>query len=360
MSLFEGKRLRSLFWTLHAGGWALFGVMMALSRLGRYPIGYMVVTKTVLAVSGFVVALGLRAAYRRWLPENASLQRTIGVTLAASYVMSLAWTAFYNIADARLVTELLGRPTSINSLGALFSEALYHAFALLAWSVLYVGIKRQLALQAATERALRAEALAHEARLEALRFQLQPHFLFNTLNSISTLVVEQRWREASAMLSRLSEFLRFTLERSNGDDVPLATELELAQRYLDIEMVRFGSRLRLGVDVSAEARGARVPPLLLQPLIENAVRHGVAPRRAGASLNVAAWRDSEDLVLTVENRALEPGEPVPPNGTPGVGVGLSNTRARLEQLYGGRARLDVTPGAERFGVEIRIPFRDHE
>jgi two-component sensor histidine kinase len=359
MNLFERKRLRSLFWTLHAAGWALFGLMMALSRLGRYPIGYMVVTKTVLAASGFVVALGLRAVYKRWLPENSSLQRTIGVTLAASYLMSLAWTAFYNIADARLVTELLGRPTSINSLSALFSEALYHAFALLAWSVLYVGIKRQLALQAATERALRAEALAHEARLQALRFQLQPHFLFNTLNAISTLVVEQRSQEASAMLSRLSEFLRFTLETSNGDEVPLATELELAQRYLDIETVRFGSRLRLGLNVSAEARGARVPTLLLQPLIENAVRHGVAPRRAGASLNLAAWRDREDLVLTVKDRALDPGEPLPQPASPGAGIGLSNTRARLEQLYGKRARFDVTRGTEEFGVEIRIPFRDH-
>src|SRR5687767_13244331 len=162
-------RERRLFWTLHLSGWAAFGVGMALSRLGRYPIDYMIATKAVLAISGAVLSLALRALYQRVLADDASLTRTVLTTSVASFVLSLVWTAIYNLADASIATAMLNRRVAIENASQLFAASFYHTFAMLAWSVFYVGIKRQRALQVARERMLRAEALAHQARLQALR-----------------------------------------------------------------------------------------------------------------------------------------------------------------------------------------------
>jgi hypothetical protein len=353
---------RRLFWTLHLSGWAAFGLGMALSRLGRYPIDYMVATKVVLAVSGAVFSLALRALYRRALAEDASLTRTILTSAVASFALSLVWTAFYNLADARIATAMLGRDVTIENASQLFSTSFYHTFALLAWSVLYIGVKRQLALQVARERMLRAEALAHQARLQALRFQIQPHFLFNTLNALSTLIVEQRSAEASQLLSRLSDFLRHTLAGPDSEDVTMGEELEFARRYLDIEQVRFGDRLRVAWDVPIELQNARVPTLLLQPLLENAVRHGVAPSVRGGIIRVAARRTGDTLSISVVDDvggSSMNGSGPRANGTDGVG--LANTRARLQQLYPGShgfATRHTDQGG--FQVDITLPFRERD
>ena len=345
-----------LFWTLNLGGWALFGVGMALSRLGRYPIDYMIATKTVLAASGVLFSLPLRALYRRTLREDTPVARTIAITATASFLVALAWTAFYNLADARIYTAMSGRALTIQNLSQLFSTSFYHTFALLAWSALYVVIKREESLRRERERALRAEARAHEATLQALRFQIQPHFLFNTLNAVSTLVAEEKSAEASRMLSRLSEFLRHTLNGPSGDEVALADELEFARRYLDIEQVRFGDRLAVTFDVPPQLQRARVPTLLLQPLLENAMRHGVAPRIGASSVRVSARQERDVLRLTVidEGVSAESGS----GAAPGNGVGLANTRARLEQLYGSRQSLVVEPTAQGHRVEVTLPFRE--
>jgi len=352
---------RRLFWALHLGGWAAFGLGMALSRVGRYPIDYMIATKTVLAISGAVFSLPLRTLYRRFLGEEASLSRTVLTTALASFALSLVWTAFYNLADAPIATAMLGRRITIENASQLFAASYYHTFAMLAWSVFYVGIKRQRALQVARERALRAEALAHQARLQALRFQIQPHFLFNTLNALSTLIVEQCSVEASQMLSRLSDFLRHTLEGPETEEVALRDELEFARRYLDIEQVRFGDRLRVEVDVAPELLGARVPTMLLQPLLENAVRHGIAPSMQGGVVRVAAAREKDVLRLSVTNDVDAGVDASVPGSNGANGVGLGNTRARLQQLYAGQHRLDAGH-TDRGGyrVDIALPFRERD
>jgi two-component system LytT family sensor kinase len=357
----EGRGNR-LFWTLHLSGWAAFGLGMALSRLGRYPLGYMFVTKTVLAISGAVFALALRALYKRLLQEDDSLRRTLLTTVVASFVVSLVWTAFYNLADARIATAMLNRDINIVNASQLFSASYYHTFAMLAWSVFYVGIKRQRALQEARERMLRAEALAHQARLQALRFQIQPHFLFNTLNALSTLIVEQRSAEASQMLSRLSNFLRHTLSGPETEEVALRDELEFARRYLDIEQVRFGQRLCVEIDVAPEVQGARVPTMVLQPLLENAVRHGIAPSVRGGVIRVEAARDADVLRLSVVNDGGQESDDGPAaNGNGSKGVGLANTRARLEQLYGDQQGCDARPTDRGgFRVDIALPFRERD
>lgn len=349
-----------VFWTLQVVGWIAFGVAMALSRVGRYPIDYMIATKAVLAASGLIVSLGMRMLYRRWLTDSTAINTMIVATVVTSFVASLPWTAFYNIVDAQIVRSLLDRPDFvIRGVGQLFGAALYHAFVLLAWSVLYIGVKRHEALVAERERALRMQAQANQARLQALRFQLQPHFLFNTLNALSTLIVEQRTADASRMLSRVSDFLRHTIAATDAEIVSLDQELEFARRYLEIEQVRFGDRLEVTMDVAEEVRDCRVPNLLLQPILENAVRHAIAPM-AGGRIRLTGAKHGDTLWLAVEDSGSARGEGNGShgNGSTGTagGVGLANTRARLATIFGDRHRLTTRRTSDGgFRVEVEIP-----
>ena len=223
---------------------------------------------------------------------------------------------------------------------------------------MYVGIKHQQALHAERERSLRAEALAHQARLEVLRWKLNPHFLFNALNAISTLVIDGRSREASAMIARLGDLLRSTLDLPAGPEISLAAEIELVRRYLDIEQVRFGDRLSLDVSVDDDAWTALVPPLILQPIVENAIRHAVAARVAGGRVLVHARRAADRLLVTVEDDG-----PGIANGADVAvsrkGIGLANTRERLRLLYGDAHHFTLGRG-DLGGVRVAfdLPFRE--
>lgn len=196
-----------------------------------------------------------------------------------------------------------------------------------------------------------AQQMVRRTQLAALRFQLNPHFLFNTLNAISSLVVLGRGEEAEAMMTRLSALLRTTLERDADERVSLADELEIIEQYLEIEGVRFGEQLKVELDCPAELLEASVPSLILQPLAENAVKHGVA-RTAGGRVGLAARREDDVLVVTVRNTLAE-GDAAPPAGT---GVGLANVRNRLASLYGERAALDAKPVGDSYLAAVRLPL----
>jgi two-component sensor histidine kinase len=204
-------------------------------------------------------------------------------------------------------------------------------------------------------RTSRAEAGLAQANLRALNMQLQPHFLFNTLNAVSVLAAKGERAQTVRLIERMSELLRMSLENTE-QSVPLVRELEFAQRYLDIEQVRFADRMTLRFDVAPDTLGAQVPSMVLQPLVENAVKHGIARRRASGRIEVCARRDAERLELSVRDDG--PGFAAePPGGR--TGVGLSNTRARLEQLYGADGYSMYRGGGPGGGALVRItlPFR---
>jgi two-component system LytT family sensor kinase len=204
-------------------------------------------------------------------------------------------------------------------------------------------------------RASQLETRLAEARLAALKRQMNPHFLFNTLNSISSLMYVDP-DAADAMLARLSELLRLALDADGEQEVPLARELAMLSRYLEIERIRFEDRLRVEMDVAPSLLDARVPVLSLQPLAENAIRHGIARCPEGGMLRVRAARDDGHLRLAVENDG-----PGLLSGEAGDGIGLANLRARLEQLYGPAQRLDLADRPEGgVRVEITIPFHTGE
>jgi len=206
--------------------------------------------------------------------------------------------------------------------------------------------------QRARERETRARELAArltEARLQALHMQIQPHFLFNSLNALGTLIHKDT-AAATEMLAVLSQFLRLTLDAPAEQEVPLQRELEYAEHYLRLEKIRFGERLNYSILPEPDTLAARVPALLLQPLVENAVRHGIEPQRTPGTIGIRAWRENGALHVSVKDNGA--GTRLPAT----EGIGLANVRARLRELYGGHASLSLGSAGSGTQVEIRLPL----
>lgn len=219
-----------------------------------------------------------------------------------------------------------------------------------AWMGAYVALMAVIDLQAERERAVRAQAQAQSAQLAMLRYQLNPHFLFNTLNSISSLVLDKRNGEAEQMLLRLSGFLRHTIDTDAVDKSTLAHEFNIQLEYLGIEAARFGDKLRCNSDLPAALRDCLVPSMLLQPLVENAVKYAVAPAAGSAQIWLGAREEGGRLILFVE----DDGPGIDPHRTRREGVGWSNTRDRLATLYGGAAEMRILRGTRGGGVLVEL------
>jgi two-component system LytT family sensor kinase len=340
-----------LFWILQGAGWLAFGAMMFLWGLAYWSPLDALANKGILIAVGFVLTLFFRALYRRArsrVPRRWASLVLVGAILA-SFAGGVVWLetelVLFQVYYALTRRESLAMEFPAIS----FGMVLYLSFVLLAWSLLYFGINAWREAELQKERAVRAELLAQKARLRALRSQLEPHFLFNTLNAISTLVTEGRNSEAGRMISRLSDFLRLTLQTEDVAEISVAEELEFARRYLEIEQVRFGDRLHARIEASADVMDAIVPALILQPLVENAVKHGVLAREDGGSITITAERNDGWLLLAVG----DDGPGLPQSPPPRRGVGLANTAARLRELYGDAGRFAVEPG-ERRGLVARI------
>lgn len=201
----------------------------------------------------------------------------------------------------------------------------------------------------------RAQTLAYDAQLKMLHYQINPHFLFNTLNAISTLVLEKRNEQAERMLLGLSGFLRYSLDRQPTELTALSAELDAQRRYLEIEQTRFGDKLSVRFDIEPGLETARVPSLILQPILENAIKYAITPRAEGGLISIKAWRDGGLLRIVVEDDGA--GLAAASGAARKGGVGLVNARERLELIYGARAGLAASnrqPHGCR--VEIHLPL----
>lgn len=307
---------------------------------------------------------------RRWPLVAPGGLRNLGVHVAAVAAIHAAAILLVVALAATVDTE--PTPFGYTYLGTWSSLLVFY---LLVYSVVaavvhaYEAHRRALAREAeARERDVRAarlraqtaalEAQLVQAQLGALRAQLQPHFLFNTLHAASALMARDV-DGARGVLADLSDLLRAALDRDDEPEISLAEEVDVLRSYLRIVRARMGSRLSLTLDIAPEAERALVPPLVLQPLVENAVEHGVAPRAAGGAVVVRAWRDGDALVLCVEDDGV--GLPGGAGGDgaarPAEGVGLGNTRQRLAGLYGDAGRLALRPcDGGGLSAEVRLPF----
>jgi two-component system LytT family sensor kinase len=221
-----------------------------------------------------------------------------------------------------------------------------------------VGLSHALAYHRESQdralNALQLEAQLSESRLRTLQAELHPHFLFNTLHAISTLV-HSKPDLADRMISRLSDLLRLTFDRSGSSRVPLQEELEFLEKYLDIEQTRFQDRLTVRYEIDPDTLDAEVPRLILQPLAENAIQHGIAPRSGPGVVQIASQRQGDRLWLEVRDDGV--GLNAGARARIRSGIGLANTRARLECLYGDGHRLEFQDGSPGLAVRIEIPYR---
>lgn len=338
----------ALFWSLHAGGWLAYGLAVYFGFLFyKRPAGIGPVI-AIAAAAGFVLSIPMRYIYRavwrrgeRWV---------IPVVLATSYVTALALRIAINIACQHFVD-----PNPFNSLFDLFDGALISTYLLLCWSGLYLGIKYYESRQQQQEAVLKAVTLAQEAQLKMLRYQLNPHFLFNTLNAISTLILDNQNRKANHAIMRLSEFLRYTLDQDPMKRVTLRQEIEALDLYLGTERLRFGDRLRLEYAIEGAALDALVPSLLLQPLLENSLKYAVSTREQGGMVRIEGRARGAMLEISV----VDDGPGISDRSRPAErrgGVGLRNTRERLAVLYGDSYRFAVLNSHPGLRVEMGLPL----
>jgi|HubBroStandDraft_1064217.scaffolds.fasta_scaffold01229_4 two-component system LytT family sensor kinase len=337
-----------LFWSLHAAGWAAYGITQYLGALFyEKPSSYARVW-LVAAFAGFVLSAPMRYIYRR-LWGRAPRTMIIGV-LATCYVTALALRMVINLS----YREFVAPDWQMQTLFELFGGSLSTAYLLVCWSVLYFGIKFYESQRQQEQALLKAVALAQEAQLKMLRYQLNPHFLFNTLNAISTLILDNQNRKANHAVTRLSEFLRYTLDQDPMKRVTLRQELEALDLYLGTERLRFGERLHLEYAIEQGALEALVPSLLLQPLLENSLKYAVSAREQGGLVRIEGRTREGLLELSVidDGPGLREGAPVSERG----GVGLRNTRERLAVLYGANHRFAVLNSHPGLRVDMALPL----
>ncbi|WP_235303049.1 sensor histidine kinase [Sphingopyxis sp. MWB1] len=351
---FFGNKVRA-FWQLQILGWVAWLGLRGVSSLANGQSFAFLVPIVVSAITGFSLTLILSVCYRALINQRPILMWSVSFGLA-----SLA-TALWAFIDAWVIQIV--NPSSESGLTGLLLGLVYiDGTSLGAWSALYFAINYFLQLEEQNDRMLRLEAQAASAQLAMLRYQLNPHFLFNTLNSISTLVLLKQAEPANAMLSRLSAFLRYTLANEPTAQVTLAQEVETLKLYLEIEKMRFEDRLRPHFAIDPAVARARLPSLLLQPLVENAIKYAVTPQEEGADITISAQLAGQNVRITVSDTGagLSAGDTDPTTGTAteSTGVGLANIRDRLAQAFGDLQRFDVHAGAEGgFTVTIEFPFQ---
>ena len=353
------------FWTLQAAGWTGYLTLRLVSTLTNLSDPQVIIPAVINVIIGYSVTLLLSTLYH-------SYRRQPRFWTAVMTVLTLAVaTLLYAVLDAFSYSFIKLSNPGIN-LGLVLGTVFLDFTVLAGWTALYFGINFYLIVEDQIDQLATLENTASSAQLAMLRYQLNPHFLFNTLNSISTLVLLKETERANAMLGRLSSFLRYTLANEPTAHVTVQQEFETLKLYLEIEKMRFEERLRPSFEIDPRVAKARLPSLLLQPLVENAIKYAVTPQEDGAEIAVIARLagDRVQIVVSDTGPGLNEAKTRPSvseatrlqtQAPLSTGVGLANIRERLAQAYGPDHSFETRsiPGGG-FGVEIEIPFQLEE
>lgn len=341
------------YWNLQMAAWAVCVLVSALATLPNLAYPAYVLYRVVLTLVCLLATLPLMWTCR-WLWPQARLARSAAIVMLLAYLLGYACAVVAEWSMRQFAAA--DAPASQSSIAfAALTGALSPWALLCAWALMYFGYCYYDAERLARARLGEATALAREAELRALRYQIQPHFMFNTLNAISTLVYTRHNDAAMQMLTRFGDFLRLTLDVDAAEEVSVAEELQLALAYAGIEQARLGERLQLSTQIDPAALDLAMPPLLLQPLVENAIRHGIAPVPDAVQLQIVIRCDAARLRLVVRNGGLDL---VTVDGHVPHGVGLANVTARLRQLYAEDWRLELQrPATGGCEVIVELPAR---
>ncbi|MCH4151636.1 MAG: histidine kinase [Sphingobium sp.] len=337
------------FWNLQLAGWAGAFILRGISGLANgQPISFLIPV-LISTITGYSLTLIMAVIFRLLLRQRPL------VTWGVSILVVIVAAAIGAFIDAWVFT-MQNRGGGLASLQLLLGAYYLTVTLLFAWSALYYAINFYLTVEEQADQLQRLEGQASAAQLAMLRYQLNPHFLFNTLNSISTLVLLKQTEPANAMLSRLSSFLRYTLINEPTAMVPLSQEVETLKLYLDIEKMRFEDRLRPNFEIDPLVEKAHLPSLLLQPLVENAIKYAVTPREEGADISIVAQPAGGNVRIIVSDTGpgfgAESGEDIV-----STGVGLANIRDRLSQAFGERHRFETrSTSGGGFIVTIELPY----
>lgn len=332
-----------MFWILQCAGWTgffflhIFTVSTLVGGGSMKSVVYSIASSVIgFLATSYVLRYVFRLARRQGpaLLLSTAISATLFVAFAMSVIKAQSFGLIFGNDWLQSRMDILGTE---NLFVIIVPDLPANLFLLMSWAGFYFGINYYLTLSNETERALVSARLADQAQLKMLRYQLNPHFLFNTLNAISTLVLEKDTKGANGMLTRLSAFLRYSLDSDPLMKTTLAEELRALQLYLDIEQTRFGNRLTVDLDVAPDVKDALVPSLILQPAIENAIKYAIAQMEAEGRITIEARREGDILNLKVHDNGPNTPSDVRALLAPGKnGVGLVNMRDRLLHLYGER------------------------
>jgi two-component system LytT family sensor kinase len=357
-------RRRAPRWLLAVGFWTLVVLVYSTRMMRVAPASWIPISwvESLKIAAAQWYTWGLLSFVIYWVNRKLPFGKDALVRRLLCHVpLSLVFTVIYTYLNYG-ATLLLGTPLDLPWLGPSLLETVarsgYRLGTFVYWSIaaICVALDYQSDLKDREIRAAELERLLAEAQLARLRTQLDPHFLFNALNSISA-YVESAPRQARLMIEQLGDLLRLSLEHADEQEVPLERELMFTDRYIQLQLVRFADRLDVQVRVDDDVLTAAVPTFMLQPLVENAIRHGVSGLPTGGTIELSAWRAGENLRVRVRDN----GPGLPPGWTldEHIGIGLGNTRARLEQLYGkGAYSLAVTSDADAGTcADVTLPYR---
>jgi two-component system, LytTR family, sensor kinase len=337
------------FWRLQALGWTgmyAFALLDALPFV-REPSAFWprVLGSTIACATLFAASCILRAVCRSLLKRSLPWFQL--------QLRAFGWTSLLGGTAGALI-QFLALHYSQPDWAELVSNYLRYTILLLFWCNLYFNLKQWQSASEERERLVRAEADARDARLSALRNQLNPHFMFNALNAVSTLAVEGNTGAVSRMLAQIADLLRATLDTERPFEISLSEEMSFTERYLAIEQAQLGDRLQVDFVIAPETLSAAVPSMILQPLVENAVRHGIAPTVEGGKITIRSELHELALRILVKNTGARHALPLKTTG----GIGLSNTAERLRTLYAPHHKFEIQwPEAGGCCVLIEIPHR---
>ena len=347
------NNIKLSFWHYQLGGWLMVELVIFFRLFYTQYVSktalsehYMLIT-AIFDIVGFMLTIVLRYVYRIILKKELSISFLLLLILGISFL-----TAVITECSEYPINYFLHTGKPYISFPKLIFNATWNFPIFFGWSLLYFGIKSWNALTLEKERAAKASFLAQSAQLQMLRYQLNPHFLFNSLNSIWALIDEDK-KASKEMVSELAEFLRYSLMSKTYSDVPLKQELEAIKHYFSIEQKRFEEKLKVDFDIEQQAEDFPVLSFLLNPLVENAIKYGMKTSIMPLHICISAKVKGDSLVLQVTNTGKWI-EPTPKENGSGTGTGLTNIRLRLENAFPGKTKFRIGQDGDKVVAEIEI------